>query len=71
MRAAPVTLTPCGRWQIGSLEAMHPRYQAALRDVQRLRQEQAELRGSLGTVRRASPAAVKPCSMTGTTPHSS
>ena len=37
--------------QIGSLGEMQPRFEAAQRDVQRLRQEQAELRGSLSTVR--------------------
>ena len=51
--------------QIGSLAEMQPRFEAAQRDVQRLRQEQAELRGSLGTVRRGLSPAVIPRSMAG------
>ncbi len=55
------------RLQIGSLAEMQPRFEAAQRDVQRLRQEQAELRGSLGTVRWAFPCH-QSCSMTGIAP---
>ena len=42
--------------QIGSLEAMQPRFEAAQRDMQRLKQEQAMLRGSEGTVRGGLPS---------------